>query len=1236
MATRLRDEDVNDVTLVICAEGTPDQRRYNRPTGDEVGLLIVDGSYKGQSGDRDIVVQTRSNQMQWISVNHRFYDAMHYVLMFPQGDEGWNIGAQCIDGSRVTCMDWYKYRLMIRSNNDNIEGQNDLHRFGKLFQQYITDMYAKVESERLNYIRSNQDKLRSDLYKSVADAVNLGDNDMANVGKRVILPLSFIGGPCHMQQLYQDAMSIVRRFGKPDIFVTVTTNPRWHEIQDCLLPGQTAAERPDICVRVFKMKLKELMHDLTKNMVLGKVVGHVHTVEFQKRGLPHAHILLILAQTDKPRTPEDVDDIVSAELPNAAQYPAARATVERLMMHRPCGDLNSRSPCMQGGACSKRFPKQFSDETSMGENGYPVYRRRRNNNNHVYKNGVRMDNRWVVPHNIFLCTKYDAHINVEICTSIASIKYVYKYVYKGHDRAAVVVSQNQRQSNAQSTTNEQADPSMNEIKTYLDARYVSACEGCWRLFSFSLHKEFPNHQRLAIHLEDEQLAYFNEDDDPMAIADRAHETTLTAWFNYNIENEDARQVLYPDFPENYVFVKSDRHWKIRERGHGATIGRMYAVSPSQVEKYHLRLLLYHVPGVTSFNELKTVENELMPSFQAAARRRGLLTGQQEWEDCLEQASSYQLPAALRQLFSVILTYCSPEDPHALWMAYRSNLSEDFLHAARNEANDQSLPESDHIYGQALLAIESIMATTSRSLTEFDGFTLPDRSQQNNNDQQPPAPFLIRKQRDIAERLNRHPAPVLNFNNDQQNVFDTVCNALERPNTEPKVYFADGPGGTGKTYIFNALLDRVRHQGNIALAIATSGTAALLMEGGRTAHSLFKIPLDLDHTSFCSFTPRSATAQLLKLTTLIIWDEASMMSKDLIECVNCNMQDLMKSVDPELEHVPFGGKLIVFSGDFRQVLPVIPNASRAQIVAQSLKRSSENREQIAPGTEDRIKLRNSMLMPGYNLLTLIDTLYGDMISTTPSREFLMSRAILTPKNVDVATINEAILESKFPGTTEEYLSADSMVDPEESLSYPTEILNSLSPSGLPPHTLKLKPGCPVMLLRNLNTSQGLCNGTRLICISFRRNVIEAQIATSTHIGEIVLLPRITITSKKSECSIEFQRTQFPIRLAFSMTINIAQGQTFDTIGLYLPNPVFTHGLLYVTFSRVRTPNSIFITLDRDESTINGQEASIGHFTEKIGHFSERQLVTFLNANWSLFCKPIGHFSENQLVTFLKIN
>ena len=150
--------------------------------------------------------------------------------------------------------------------------------------------------------------------------------------------------------------------------------------------------------------------------------------------------MLILANEDKPITAEDCDNIVSAELPDATISPAARATVERSMMHGPCGPLYLRSPCMGENGCSKRYPKQFRGETEMNEDGYPVYRRQ-NNRDSVMKLGARLDNRWVVPHNVFLCTKYNAHINVEICTSIHSIKYVYKYVYKGHDRAAARVVQ---------------------------------------------------------------------------------------------------------------------------------------------------------------------------------------------------------------------------------------------------------------------------------------------------------------------------------------------------------------------------------------------------------------------------------------------------------------------------------------------------------------------------------------------------------------------------------------------------------------------------------------------------------------------------------------------------------------------------------------------------------------------------------------------------------------------------
>ena len=266
---------------------------------------------------------------------------------------------------------------------------------------------------------------------------------------------------------------------------------------------------------------------------------------------------------------------------------------------------------------------------------------------------------------------------------------------------------------------------------------------------------------------------------------------------------------------------------------------------------------------------------------------------------------------------------------------------------------------------------------------------------------------------------------------------------------------------------------------------------------------------------------------------------------------------------------------------------VNDANTLREFSEYLLRIGDGSEPIATDTEDRVRVQDSMILPGFNLYTLINTVYGDMLSTPPTNDHLTSRAILTPKNKYVTDINNLIIEQLFPGgNIEEFLCADSMADPEDQLSYPAELLNELNPSSLPPHRLKLKPGCPVMLLRNLNPSKGLCNGTRLICRSFRRYVIEAEIVTGSHAGDIVLIPRITLTPTNSDSPIQFSRTQFPIRLAFAMTINKAQGQTMDQVGLYLPEHPFAHGLLYVAMSRVRTPTSIHITLDRDNSSING--------------------------------------------------
>ena len=175
----------------------------------------------------------------------------------------------------------------------------------------------KVESQRLDYIRRNQQQLRVDKYRGLMDQLNSNANDMSlPPGKVVILPSTFQGRPLSLLQNYQDAMALISKYGKPDLFLTFTCNPKWQEITENLHDGEMPINRSDLLARVFKLKLKELLEDITLHHVLGKVVAKIHVIEFKKRGLPHCHLLIHLHPDDKLRNSEDVDHIISAEIPD--------------------------------------------------------------------------------------------------------------------------------------------------------------------------------------------------------------------------------------------------------------------------------------------------------------------------------------------------------------------------------------------------------------------------------------------------------------------------------------------------------------------------------------------------------------------------------------------------------------------------------------------------------------------------------------------------------------------------------------------------------------------------------------------------------------------------------------------------------------------------------------------------------------------------------------------------------
>ncbi|XP_021995720.1 uncharacterized protein LOC110892890 [Helianthus annuus] len=1049
-----------------------DQRVYNRPTTSEVAGIWVEGNDNITSYKRSIVVYGRSEYSQTIQPYFSCYDPLSYPLFFPNGESGWhaniprhgvsinevrnndNIEGEMEESNTrsgrttVAMREYYCYKFQIRST------ENVLLFGGRLLQQFVVDVYIKMETSRLQFCERNQAKIRADLYQGLVDCVNAGEVHANRVGKRIVLPASFIGGPRDMRRRFLDAMTLVQDDGKPDIFLTMTCNPKWPEICDNLHVGQTAQDRPDLVSRVFRGKLEDLKEQLFKKHILGEVKSYVYVIEFQKRGLPHAHFLLIMYPQHKINNADHYDKVVCAEIPNKQRHPKLHEMVVKHMIHGPCGNLRLSSPCMQGDPkiCRFHYPRQFNEQTTQGEDAYPLYRRR-DTGIEVDVRGKTLDNRWVVPYNPRLLMMFNCHINVEVCSSIKSVKYLFKYVYKGHDKQVIQV--------------DQSEPGVvvNEIKSFQDARYISPLEAMWRIFSFSLSQISPSVLALQLHLPNNQMVRFRDDDLMSNIVDRERDkrTMLTAFFERNRIDETARVYLYKDFPKHFTWNGSTRRWN--PRGGKKQRGRIVSANPAEGERYYLRLLLSNVRGPTSFEHLCTVNGQRCETFRKAALELGLIEDDEYLSQCLEEASTFQFPNALRSVF---------------------------LQSMGKNINEFDLPKiTDDV---------NLQDAGCRELQEEYGIVLE------------------------PEHLSAKDS----LNPDQKNVFDEIMMHVD--NDLPGVFFIDGPGGTGKTFLYIALLAEIRSRGLIALATASSGAAANNMPGGRTAHSRFQIPLNLENNSMCNIKKQSGAAKLIRSAKVIIWDEASMAKRQAIEAVDRTLQDIIGV------SLPFGGKIMVMGGDFRQVLPVIKRGTRAQIVDSSVRMSplwsltkkmrltinmralkdpwfSKFLLRVGDGTEEPIE-GNYIRIPDDMTIQcndrenaikeLIHAIFPSIEDNVYSSDYIISRAILSTKNESVDEINNQMIEI-FQGEEKVYYSFDEAEDDQRNF-YPVEFLNSLNISGLAPHKLRLKIGCPIILLRNIDPSHGLCNGMRLICKGFMRNVIDAEIAVGQHAGKRVFFAK----------------------------------------------------------------------------------------------------------------------------------
>jgi hypothetical protein len=1070
------------------------QWRWN---GEDVPDAMILGAIVSEPGDgfRQIMIQHRADSPpQFIPDWHRLYHPLAYPILFPSGQTGWYLGMRSLTGESISRMQYLKYLIMRRDSLSHIQA------CGRLTLEFWCDAWAANEAAIMEFHRrpQQQSMYRSAHRSAVFD--QLANTDARDIGVpvRTVLPSSVVGSPRFYHSLFLNAMALPRRFGKPDLFITMTANPYWPEITAQIPIGSHWQFHPDIVARVFMIKVDSLIDDIRGKKIFGDVAAIVWRVEWQKRGLPHLHLLVILK--DHIHTAAQIDLIVSAEIPDSDTNPMLFGLVTQFHLHKPC-DMCESAGCRRlnaDGSCHRKYPKEMHPRTRIDGDKFPIYRRRARYFVEVkdYNNNTRIiTDEWVVPYSPFLLLRYGCHINVEIAAHVKTFKYLYKYVLKSPDSAAIVID---------------------EIEAFIHGRLLSASEAAFRILGLRLHQEWPPVTCLDLHLPNHERMIFDPRMSIQEIYDHnsATDTTLTAWFNLNRADENARSLLYIEVPEYYRWDKLNAKW-CRRRNRSFAIGRTYAVSPRNSELYALRLLLNVVRGAVSWRCLLHFEGVIYGTFQESCRARGLLKDDTAAIDAFSEIVQHTTSAHIIRLqFALFLLHVQIESPINFFNMFVSDMVDgDCSHGSiRNVMIDLD----KHLHEQ------------HSSLASF-GFSVEPRQdalQANNVD--------------LDECQIQYNELYMKCSSEQKQAADHVISeAMEPHNTRRNnVFIVQGGAGTGKTMWINCVTAALKCHHKKVECVASSGLAASLIIGGKTAHSALGIPVPTHESSFCRLD--LASRQHFRNVDVIIWDEMSMVSMITCDCVDRSLQDIRNC------SLPFGGVIMIFVGDFQQLAPVVRNGkgefatmhrcswwqSASKHVFSYNWRALNNHSyqlflhNVGSGRIPQVDVPSANMCSNFN--DLIHRTYGDTIVGDDNN----NNMILAFKVQDAAEVNEYVM-NLIPSQPSVALASDNFSVDTHNL--PSEYVASLTIPGAPAFAIPLKIGARYMIIKNYCT--GIVNGTLCKLVGMSSNLIHVQILTGCRQKSVIMLPKCTfhVLPEASGLPYDFTRTQFPIQVAYCVTV-----------------------------------------------------------------------------------------------------